>query len=261
VAAEKPANTKRLLFLGSSVTFGWGVPAERAFPELVRQGLEKALPGIAFETINAGVPGYSSYQGILYLKKILSLYQPDVVVAEFGINDGTVAVKKADKDWKPGFWEPAHKALRNSGWGRLVLKVFGPVVKKPEMANKRQIGAEARENFYRVSMAGTQTRVAPDDFRANLDTMAELCKKNGALFYFLNPCLFNEYGNIEILPVVNLLTPETISIQKMLSDHNPQDLEALFLPFDEGHLSRKGHKKVAKGIVDFLKSEIASMLK
>ena len=51
VTAEKPANSKRLLFLGSSVTFGWGVPAERAFPELVRKGLEEAFPGVAFETI------------------------------------------------------------------------------------------------------------------------------------------------------------------------------------------------------------------
>jgi hypothetical protein len=150
--------------------------------------------------------------------------------------------------------------LRKSGWGRLVLKVFSPVVKKPDMAEKRQTGKEARENFYRVSMAGVTTRVAPEDFRANLDTMADLCQKNGATFFFLNPCLFNEYGNMEILPVVNLLATETISIQKILSGHSPQALETLFLPYDEGHLSVMGHKVVAKGIVDFLKPKIASKL-
>jgi hypothetical protein len=187
VTAEKTLNSKRLLFLGSSVTFGWGVSAEKAFPELVRKGLEEALPGSAFETLNAGVPGYSSYQGLRYLKTIFSRYEPDVVVAEFGINDGTMAVGKADKDWQPGFWDPARKALRYSGWGRLVLTVFRPFVKKPDMDNIRQTRAQAQGNFYRVGMTGTATRVAPDDFRANLDSMAALCQENGALFFVLIP--------------------------------------------------------------------------
>ena len=109
-----------------------------------------------------------------------------MVVAEFGINDGTMAVGKADKDWQPGFWDPTRKALRNSGWGRLVLTVFRPSAKENSMDIIRQTRAQAQENFYRVSMAGTKTRVAPDDFRANLDSMAALCQEKGRPFLCLD---------------------------------------------------------------------------
>ena len=258
---EKSKGSKRLLFLGSSVTFGWGASSDRAFPELVRKGLEQVFPGVHFETINAGVPGYSSYQGFQYLKKILPGYAPDVVVAEFGINDGTMAVGKEDKDWEPGFWDPIRKALRNSGWGRLVLNVFGPVVKKSDVVSTRQTKAQAEKNFYRVSMAGTATRVAPDDFKANLESMADMCQKNGALFFVLVPCLFNEYGDKEVVPAVNMVKAKTISMQDMLLSQPPQALETMYLPYDEGHLSGMGHKVVAKGIVAFLVPKIKSILK
>jgi lysophospholipase L1-like esterase len=111
IPKEKLPRTRRLLSLGSSITFGWGVPAAEVFPEIVRKGLEKAFPKGSFETLNAGVPGYSSFQGMLYLEMIIPRFRPDVVVAEFGINDGTVATGKQDKDWRPRFSDTLRLAL------------------------------------------------------------------------------------------------------------------------------------------------------
>jgi lysophospholipase L1-like esterase len=260
VPGQKPPGKKRLLFLGSSVTFGWGVPADKVFPELVRKGLEASFSGVAFESLNAGVPGYSSFQGLQYLKWIFPRYEPDVVVAEFGINDGTMAVGKADKAWQPGPWDAIRPAIRNSGWGRLMLKVFGSFIKGPDVVNRRQTRRQAQQNFYRMSVTGTMTRVVPEDFRANLDKMAALCREQGALFFVLIPNIFNEYGNKELLPVVNILTPHAIPVFDVLSALSPQELESMFLPYDEGHLSRAGHRLVADYIVDFLKPRIAGKL-
>ena len=260
VPAEKIPGTKRLVFLGSSVTFGWGVPAHRAFPELIRQELENAFPGTAFDVLNAGVPGYSSFQGLRYLKRILPKYEPDVVVAEFGINDGTMAVGRADKDWRPGLWDPARRILRNSGWARLVLKVFGASIAKPRIVDVLQNKEQALAGFYRVSATGHRTRVAPEDFTANLEAMAALCEEHGALFFFWIPCLFHEYGEDDLMPAVKILTPRTIPVFDIFRDVAPQEWESLFLPYDEGHLSRAGHKLAARGMVEFLKPRIAARL-
>lgn len=258
IPKEKLPHTRRLLFLGSSITFGWGVPAAEVFPEIVRKGLQKAFPDISLETINAGVPGYSSFQGLLYLETILPRFRPDVVVAEFGINDGTVATGKQDKDWRPRFSDTVPQALRRSGWGRLVLRLFHPLIKKPGIVDKTQTWDQARKSFYRVSMTGALTRVAPDDFAANLDKMAALCRKNGALFYVFIPSLYNEYGDKRLTASVNFLTSYSIPIHKTLSSYPPEVLQILFLPFDEGHLSRAGHNVVGKCMVDFLTPRIAT---
>jgi lysophospholipase L1-like esterase len=256
IPAQKPAGTIRLLFLGSSITFGWGVAARDAFPEQVRKALEQGFPGTAFEVINAGVPGYSSCQGLRYLEEILPRYRPDVVVAEFGINDGTLAVGKTDKDQRPTVSEKVLPVLRNSGWSRLILAVFRPAVSGTDIAAKRQTLQQAQKNFYRVGMTGPLTRVAARDFRANLQAMGALCRDYGALFFPAIPALYNEYGQKNVISAVNLLTPETISFQRIVSDASQGPSEGLFLPYDEGHLSVKGHKVVAEGIVDFLKPRV-----
>jgi len=261
IPAQKPPGTIRLLFLGSSITFGWGVAARDAFPEKVREGLEEAFPGRPFEAINAGVPGYSSYQGLRCLeKKILPHYRPNLVVAEFGINDGTTAVGKADKDCGPRFSEKLVRALRESGWGRLVLAFFRPDVSKTAVAERRQTRQQAQENFYRVGMTGPLTRVAAGDFRANLEAMRAMCREHGALFFPAIPALYNEYGQKNVISAVNLLTPETISFHRIISDSSQGPLESLFLPYDEGHLSTKGHQVVAQWMVDFLKPRVEELL-
>jgi hypothetical protein len=70
----------RVVCLGDSCTYGLGLPVDDAWPSLM--GADPAL-----DVINAGVPGYSSYQGALYADMRCPLWNPDVVVAEYGIND------------------------------------------------------------------------------------------------------------------------------------------------------------------------------
>gem|GEM_PF-4742234 len=68
----------------------------------------------------------------------------------------------------------------------------------------------------------------------------------------------NEYGDKRLTPSVNFLTSYSIPIHKTLSCYPPEVLQTLFLPFDEGHLSRAGHNVVGKCMVDFLTPRIAA---
>jgi len=71
---------KTILFLGDSSTFGMGVEDGQTIPARV----QRALGGV--QCINAGVPGYSAYQGRVVLEQTASGGAPDVVVITFGVN-------------------------------------------------------------------------------------------------------------------------------------------------------------------------------
>jgi len=95
----KAAGAFRMLCVGDSVTFGFRVPlvfrkrpldrdpAWRAYPARVEAALREANPGRAVEVIPLAVPGYSSHQGLAWLRRDLRSYAPDLVVLLFGWND------------------------------------------------------------------------------------------------------------------------------------------------------------------------------
>lgn len=81
VTLEKPAGTFRIVFLGDSRTFGYGVPIDRHFTRLIEGYFNKV------EAINLGVSGYGVDQELLALRTRGLQYQPDLVlayVAHFG---------------------------------------------------------------------------------------------------------------------------------------------------------------------------------
>ena len=105
-------------------------------------------------------------------------------------------------------------------------------------------------------MTGALTRVSQDDLRANIDRMATLCRENNTVFSVYIPCLFNEFGEKELIPSVNISFPFSIPVYERLIAHPQESLETLFLPYDEGHLSAEGHQVVARAVVDYLAPRI-----
>lgn len=91
VSATTPAPVRArdergvILFLGTSLTAGYGVGADHAFPALIQNKLDSAhLP---FRISNAGLSGETSAGGLRRLD--WSLQQPvDLLVLELGANDG-----------------------------------------------------------------------------------------------------------------------------------------------------------------------------
>jgi lysophospholipase L1-like esterase len=84
-SVEKPENVKRVIFLGDSFTFGWGVPLDRLFSKQVEGMLNKN--GRKVEVINMGVGNYNSVMEVALFKlKGLEL-DPDMVILMYFIND------------------------------------------------------------------------------------------------------------------------------------------------------------------------------
>lgn len=76
---------KVVLFFGDSLTAGYGLNPEDAFPAVVDQSLKKS--GLDVRVINSGLSGETSAGGLTRIDWILK--QPiDVFVLELGANDG-----------------------------------------------------------------------------------------------------------------------------------------------------------------------------
>ena len=90
VAASK---TRTILFFGNSLTAGYGLEPEQAFPALIQQKIDSL--GLPYKAVNAGVSGETSSGGNNRVDWILK--QPvDVFVLELGGNDGLRGIPVAE---------------------------------------------------------------------------------------------------------------------------------------------------------------------
>jgi lysophospholipase L1-like esterase len=100
----KQPGTTRIVCLGDSVTFGFRVPVvwpERPteydpawlpFPMLIEKELRAANPAYPdrkIEVVTMAVPGYTSHQGLAWLRRDIDELQPDLLIASFGWNDAS----------------------------------------------------------------------------------------------------------------------------------------------------------------------------
>tara|TARA_Y100001954_G_C15805195_1_gene602250 strand:- start:1110 stop:1721 length:612 start_codon:yes stop_codon:yes gene_type:complete len=79
--------TYNILFLGDSLTEGYGVPAEKAYPELVKKRLFTNL-GKKVEIFNLGVSGSTTSSGLTRLKWITGQKKIKLMILALGANDG-----------------------------------------------------------------------------------------------------------------------------------------------------------------------------
>jgi len=85
---EKRPGSTRVLVVGSSIAFGWGVADEHVFPLVLEKLLrEVAPPGRHVEVLNGAGLGYNSSQQLVALAADLLDYAPDVIVISGGLID------------------------------------------------------------------------------------------------------------------------------------------------------------------------------
>ena len=84
VAASNGAEQRTILFVGTSLTAGYGVGAAVAYPAVLQQLIDSA--GLPFRVVNAGISGETSAGGLRRIDWSLQ-QRADVLVLELGAND------------------------------------------------------------------------------------------------------------------------------------------------------------------------------
>jgi acyl-CoA thioesterase I len=84
-ATRSPSFSPTILFLGTSLTAGYGIDPEQAYPALIQKKIDAA--GLDFRVVNAGVSGETSAGARRRIEWLLQ--QPvSILVLETGANDG-----------------------------------------------------------------------------------------------------------------------------------------------------------------------------
>lgn len=81
-----PVRADTLLILGDSLSAGYQMPLDKAWPSLLAADLKKA--GKSMTVVNASVSGDTSGNALGNLPKLLTQFKPSVVLIEIGANDG-----------------------------------------------------------------------------------------------------------------------------------------------------------------------------
>lgn len=87
---EKPKDSFRILMLGDSLTFGWGVEVDDCFSNIIERRLNENLAGKSVrqvEVINTGIGNFNTVQEVNFYLTRGRQWQPDLVVLNYFIND------------------------------------------------------------------------------------------------------------------------------------------------------------------------------
>lgn len=87
IQKKKPEGTLRIIGIGDSVMFGWGVEESECFLEKLQGLLARHYGQYNWEILNTAVPGYNAVMEVNALARKGLEYEPDVVIYNFIGND------------------------------------------------------------------------------------------------------------------------------------------------------------------------------
>ena len=263
VNLKRPDNAKRIMVLGDSNTFGYGVREEERFSDR----LSGFLSG-GYEVLNCGVFGYGTDQELLLFEGNVLAFKPDIVVLAFSPGD----VSDNMNSINTGSSKPYYK-----------LEDGEPVIKNvpvPRATNFRRSGSRNsrikkilyfNSNIYRLifnrllatnifAKESVQEMTLDEGMMittALINKMDKLSKENGAIFVVLlvphgqwiessNGTSKAGVGYYPMIKAVlsesgiNVIDSTQLLLRRFWSG------ESVFLKKDPVHLSRQGNKAVAE---------------
>jgi hypothetical protein len=117
ITVPKPKEVYRIMFLGDSIPWD-----SDGFVKYTRASLEPTGP---FEVINASVPGYTSYQEVLFYKKYLKDTTPDLVVWLYCLNDNHRFLHRFDENARMLWTREAERSLEvDSVWDSVISRSY-----------------------------------------------------------------------------------------------------------------------------------------
>ncbi|MBK7874476.1 MAG: SGNH/GDSL hydrolase family protein [Planctomycetes bacterium] len=176
----KPAGVVRIVCIGGSTTYETGVKDDaETYPAKMGELLRTRHGRADVEVINAGVPGYTSFESLILLALRALEWQPDYVLYYDNTNDV-----------HPRLVEPAVFASDDAGYRKpwdddvrwwdhsLVVRWLG--VQMGFSPRNALVDRATREENQARDKADALARNSPQWFRRNLEEMSALCAARGS---------------------------------------------------------------------------------
>lgn len=218
---------RRVLAVGDSCTYGWAVIERRAYPALLERQLNGPEEGDPYQVINAGVPGYTTYQGLMYLRERGLALEPDVVVVGFGFNDAT-------------------------GVGDIEVSIERQ--RRQVVASRADAYLMGRSTFYRWlrwrGAPAAQTlgpRVVPERYRTNFEQIIGAVRDSGA-----------EVVMVDFLANLTRKRPEyRAAIAEVARAHGVPLVTYVGPTFDKIHPTAEGYRRLVGDLVPVVRGQLA----
>jgi lysophospholipase L1-like esterase len=286
---EKAPGVTRILVLGDSQTFGWGVEAEQTYPKLVERQLAEtngAAGGGRVEAINAAVPGTGTAHQLYFLETEGWEYHPDLVIVGFffndlndsalcqlyGVSNGRLVRRAEPGPESAPFPEGTVKVPDPAHRIRMAYAPAAPAPPEPSFWVRHfHLVRFARESLARLRgrspVAPLAAATAPSMRGARaltahlLQEMDRQCREHRAtLLVVLIPSHFDckkpPPGGLRkaLASVLQPLPDPDRQVLDLSADFNAAGCRRMFFPEDK-HLSPAGHQVVAAGIVRALRQQ------
>jgi len=225
---------RRVLFLGDSLTLGWGVEKQETFEHLLERDLDAIVPT---EVINLGVGNYNTTQEVnLFIDKGMK-YDPDQVVLFYFINDA----------------EPVPQKSRFPGLGRSRLITFyWSRIKALRARLSDTIGFETYySDLYREGSEG---------FEGSRDALRQLAQLSREKGFDLRIVLLPELHHLVdyrfarehalVTGVLDEIGVPVLDLAPYFRDEaEPQEL---WVALDDAHPNAGAHRLIANYTLDFI---------
>jgi len=192
----KPAGAFRIVVLGDSVAFGYGVSAQASFPAQLEQLAMRRVPSTHLEVLNLGVGGYNPYNEAALFEDVGAALAPDLVLVQFCINDLNDPTLHFDASTQlalpelPELAFPNPATRRGSGawcsksrlcewiWSRTtgdreLVEAFAPRDRPGDDVEWRWLADRYREIADEASQLGARMAVVGMPYRAQIEGQAD----------------------------------------------------------------------------------------
>lgn len=231
------SDKKRIIFLGDSLTFGWGVKDEETFATLIEEDINSKSPT---EIINFGTGNYNTEQEVsLFIEKGLK-YNPDKVVLFYFINDAELTPQKS------GLWFLGYSQFISFYWSRINSMLNNFLPSKSFQEFYESLYDEGEQGWINTRKAIIQLR--------------DICQDRGIEFQVVllpelhdvdNEIFANIYNNLSLFLAENNI--DYLNLAKLFENH-PNQID-LWVSYDDAHPNNVAHKKIAESSVDFISNK------
>ncbi len=242
---KKSPDVQRIMAMGCSTTFGWGVDDESTYPYQLEQILhDRGYSKV--EVINGGQPGYTTFQGLWLWDKVLKDYKPDLVLLGFIVQD---ARKAAYSDLSQALMQGEADFLKANvlySWSTYLLMM--EMTGKVRVRTKERSQTEPSDGVYRVGI---------EDYLDNLRALRAGIEAAGGqaahMGYPLEVVGYTEtHRNVLSLEAQAAGIPHFDPSDTLAGESKKRDL---YFPQDKGHANADGNRLVAELIADWLIDE------